>query len=152
MKGVGGRTQYIVGGYLRRKRHEQQIDGRPPGPEWVLRGPRTATSFFLLSFFPRPRDFVPVAPHCPAEMRWTSLTTSARVFGRSRFRANGSFMRALSSYTLPRGSCPTFFQREKPSGNAGESSPSNRGDFIHIGTKVLGTPCRLDDIDDEWNV
>lgn len=27
------RTQYIVGGYLRRKRHEQQIDGRPPGPE-----------------------------------------------------------------------------------------------------------------------
>lgn len=64
-----GRTQYIVGGYLRRKRHEQQIDGRPPGPEWVLRGPRTATSFFLLSFFPRPRDFVPVAPHCPAEMR-----------------------------------------------------------------------------------
>lgn len=38
-KGRAGRTQYIVGGYLRRKRHEQQIDGRPPGPEWVLRGP-----------------------------------------------------------------------------------------------------------------
>lgn len=69
-KGPGGegRTQYILGGYLRRKRHEQQIDGRPPGPEWVLRGPRTATSSFPLAFVPRPRDFVPVAPHCPPEM------------------------------------------------------------------------------------
>lgn len=38
----------------------------------------------------------------------TGLTTSVRVFGRSRFRANGSFMRLLSSYTLVRGSSTTF--------------------------------------------
>ena len=47
--------------------------------------------------------FVPVASHCPAEMRRTidaGLTTSVRVFGRSRFRANGFYMRPLSSYTL----------------------------------------------------
>lgn len=56
--------RYMVGGYLRRKRHEQQIDGRPPGPEWVLLGPRTSDNLppvlaLAISF--------PVAPHCPAK-------------------------------------------------------------------------------------
>lgn len=121
-KGRAGRTQYIVGGYLRRKRHEQQIDGRPPGPEWVLRGPPnerhnlSSSSSFFSSFFPRPRDFVPVAPHCPGKKcarPSAGLTTSTRVFGRSRFQPNDSFMRPLSSYTAAR-AAHAVFRGEKP--------------------------------------
>lgn len=50
----GGRTQYILGGYLCRKQYEQQIDGGPPGPRMALsRGSRTATILFLVSPFLR---------------------------------------------------------------------------------------------------
>lgn len=49
---------------------------------------------------PRPRDFVPCrASLSGEEMPSAGLTTSTRVFGRSRFQPNGSFMRPLSSYT-----------------------------------------------------
>lgn len=54
----GGRTQYILGGYLCRKQYEQQIDGGPPGPRMALsRGSRTATILFLVSPFLRSLSF-----------------------------------------------------------------------------------------------
>lgn len=98
------------------------------GVAWSSERATQPSSSSFSSFFPRPRDFVPVAPHCPGKKcarPSAGLTTSTRVFGRSRFQPNDSFMRPLSSYTAAR-AAHAVFRGEKPlrEGGGGRQSCS----------------------------
>lgn len=96
-----------------------RLTGDHPGQNGCCVVLRTSDTTFplLSSFFPRPRDFVPVAPHCPGKKcarPSAGLTTSTRVFGRSRFQPNDSFMHPLSSYTAARTAHAVFLREKLP--------------------------------------